>query len=191
MNCLSRLKLYTGQWAVCPYGCSHRTGTSYSSNLPFPTYMHPPHKALLQKNACLENCTICREAAAELPWNATWPSEMFQGCNQPPAFWRCAEALGTLIEPCSTKSTMNFALTWQSHSGQPQKYSVRPILYNSGPGPLIWPPPIPRLFSKAPSAFAVDNPHTCWLLSYQVTCKSGQNLPSSTPTPCSLNIQLS
>lgn len=193
MNCLCRLKIYTCQWAVWPYGSSHRIGTSYSGNLPFPTYTHPPHKALLQENACLENCPICRGAATELPWNATWPCEVFQGCNQPPwksfaAFWRCAHAIGTLIEPCSTKSTTNFALPLAVPG---KKYSMRPLLYNPGPGLLIWHPQSQdsSLRPQLPLQQITHVP-TGWFLSRWLV-KVVRTCPSSTPTLCSLNIQLS
>lgn len=55
------------QLAVWPYGCTHGAGTHYSANTPLPAYIHLPQKALLQENACLKNCTVCREAETELP----------------------------------------------------------------------------------------------------------------------------
>lgn len=57
----------THQSVVWPYGCSHKAEPHYSSILLLPAYIYFPQKALLQENACLENCTVCREAETELP----------------------------------------------------------------------------------------------------------------------------
>lgn len=84
---------------------------------PFPLTCTLPQKLCCRKMLVLNTAQFTeglKQSSPEMPPDL---AEVFQGCNQTPwksfaAFWRCAHTLGTLIEPCSTKSTLNFTLLW-------------------------------------------------------------------------------
>lgn len=70
VNCLSRPKPYSCQWAVWPYGYSHRTGTSNSGNLSFPAYMHLPTKLCCRKMLALKTVQFAgrvQQSSPEIP----------------------------------------------------------------------------------------------------------------------------
>lgn len=157
--------------------------------------MYPPPKALLQENACLEHCTVHRGAETELPWNATWPCWSVSRLEP-----NTMEELRSLPKVCSHLRYIDRALFYQinyefyftlgSPTADYPKNTLRPILYNSGPGPLIWYPQSSDYFLRPqlPLQYVTHVP-TRWFLSrwlVKVVRTSLALLPL-----CSLNTQLS